>query len=184
MRHFSMLVLAAPLMLLAGCSSSKGSGGSTTSGSATINGTFNVDNNGTPVTETLVAKDAIVASQSGGFGIIIGDYSGICAVGFANTKASSNVLTINTMPGLTLDLAAGTFSVGTDLEVAYTNFDSSCGSPYGETATGGTVVITSVGADNATGTFDITLNTDHITGSFDAAMCANTSSDAGVTCVP
>jgi hypothetical protein len=85
----------------------------------------------------------------------------------------------------TTSFAVGTVSVGANLDVQYATYDATCNSPAGESATSGSVTITSVDTCKVVGTFDVTLNTDHVTGSFTAPNCIPMalSLDGGQSCM-
>ena len=126
-------------------------------GSATVVGTF--------VGNSLVPKDAIATE---GPGLVIADFSGICALG-QNRKANANELLFEFL-GATA-FTTGTVNVGNNLNVQYAQFDATCNATENEAATSGSVTITSVTSCGVVGTFDVTLNSDHVTGSFTAANC-------------
>jgi len=139
-------------------------------GSGSVTGTF--------FGHMLMTKDAISSLGGGTPYILITDFAGVCALG-NNLKANSS--------GLLFDfLTASAFTVGmvnfgTDLDVSYATYDATCNSLQGESATAGSVTITSVDTCKVVGTFDVTLNADHVTGSFSAPNCipSVTSPDGG-----
>lgn len=123
--------------------------------------------NGTMLGVTLSAKDATYAPGSSNF-VILGDFTGICALG-NDLKASSNVLVFDfygTAP------APGTIQVGAALDVQFAEYNQTCNSPAGESASSGSVTITKADSCGVEGTFDVTLNSDHVTGSFTAPTCS------------
>jgi hypothetical protein len=127
-------------------------------GSATVTGTF--------LGAAFTAKDAIVFRGTSNV-IAFTDYAGACALANAQ-KANSQVISFDLF---TAPVAVGTVS-GAALDVQYATFDATCNSPSGESGTG-SVTITAIDACGAaTGTFDVTLNGDHATGSFAAAACS------------
>jgi hypothetical protein len=141
-------------------------------GSATVTGTL--------LGNTLAAKDAISNPGNGTPFIVITDFSGVCALGLNNLKASSSGFLFDFLK--TTAISVGTVNVGSDLDVQYATYDSTCSSPAGESSTGGSVTITKADACGVEGTFDVTLNNDHVTGSFTAPTC-NSDSDAGQSCL-
>jgi hypothetical protein len=130
-------------------------------GTATVTGTL--------AGASLAAQDAIFTTEdtATGAAIVIEDVAAICANG-DNVKANSRQLVFNLSAGA---LAVGTIAVGNNLQVQYTAFDSVCGQSSAEASTAGSVVITAISACEIDGTFDVTLGTDHVTGSFHAAAC-------------
>ena len=137
---------------------------------------------GTLLGQTLTPKDAI-SYQSGGMLVIgIADYAGACALG-NNLKANSNVLAI-TYTGTTPLPTNTPIDVTTvqGLDAQYAQYDAQCGSPQGESVTGGTITLTELDACGAVGSFDLTFNTDHVTGSFSAPNCTNAPDGGGFTC--
>lgn len=160
----------------AGDTSSGDGGGCNVTASATITGTF--------LGNTLTPKDSVAdVAHTTQYEVVVGisDYAGICALG-NDTKASSNVFAIiyqSSQP-----LAAGKFDLTQTnvLFAQYTQFDSTCNSPQGESASAGTVTFTRVDSCAIEGSFDLTLNTDHVTGTFTAPVCANTPDGGAGAC--
>lgn len=145
-----------------------------TAGSGTVTGTL--------LGNTLAAKDAISSSANGTSFIAITDYTSTCADGLNNLKANSSALLFD-FPA-TPTLSVGTVNVGAAVDVAYATYNATCNSPTGESSTGGSVTITAVTACSVQGTFDVTLNTDHVTGSFTAPVCTNMNAvDGGQGCL-
>jgi len=141
-------------------------------GSASVTGTL--------LGNTLAAKDAVSNPGNGTPFVVITDFSGVCAMGLNNLKKSSSGLLFDFLT--TSTISVGTVNVGADLDVQYATYDATCNSPAGESSTGGSVNITKADACTIEGTFDVTLNSDHVTGSFKAPNCAS-SSDAGQSCL-
>jgi hypothetical protein len=112
--------------------------------------------------------------------VAISDWSGACALGLNAVKQNGKAVVFDFSHISTL--TAGTFNVGPQVDVQYATYDQTCGSPTGESATGGTVTITTVDACSASGTFDVTLNQDHISGTFTARKCTNAAT--GAKCAP
>jgi hypothetical protein len=144
------------------------SGGMTDSGncgtiasSATVTGTL--------LGTTLTAKDAIATVTGSSHFIIIGDFAGICSLKDMELKASSNLLVFDYFAAA---FPVGMKSTGPMLNVQYAFYDAMCGSPKGESASSGSVTITKSDGCVVEGTFDVTLNNDHVTGSFKAPWCA------------
>jgi hypothetical protein len=144
--------------------------------SATINGTF--------LGQTLSPKDAIAfQTHPSQYEVVVGvtDYAGAC--GFGNdVKASSNVFAIIYQSNTPLVPATIDLSNTNVLFVQYTQFDATCNSPQGESASSGTVTFSTVDACGVTGSFDVTLNSDHVTGTFSAPTCADTPDGGASAC--
>lgn len=122
---------------------------------------------GTLLGATVAVKDAIVLRGSSNF-IALTDYAGACALANA-AKANSSVLSFDFFAA---PFAVGTVDVGAALDVQYASFDATCNSSAGESSTGGSVTITNVTPCGIEATYDVTLNNDHVTGSFTAANCS------------
>jgi hypothetical protein len=149
------------------------------SGSCSASGTASLT--GTLLGDTFVPKDAVFYRFGTSSDIVMTDFADTCAIaGSSNLKANSNVLLLHILQGT---LQTGTLPIGSStVDAQFANFDSTCNSPKGESAGGGSVTITAVDGCGVTGTFDLTLNSDHVTGSFRAAACAPSGGDAGMTC--
>jgi hypothetical protein len=126
---------------------------------------------GAMVGRTLDAKDAVSYTSGTSTFVAIGDYSGMCAFGTA-LKSESNVLVFEFG---TATLAAGKIAFGADpsLKVKFTYYDTVCNGSVGETSSqgAGSVTVTKADSKGASGTFDVTINGDHVTGKFDAPTC-------------
>jgi hypothetical protein len=142
-------------------------GGCNVTASATIVGTF--------LGSTLSPKDEIAyeSHPTSQYEVVVGvsDYSPACSLGNDN-KANSSAMAIiysDTTPLVPATIDLTKTSV---LFAQYTKFDATCQST-GESATSGTVTFTRVDSCGVVGTFDLTFNADHVTGSFSAPVCAN-----------
>jgi len=124
--------------------------------------------------------DAVTSNQNGLF-IALTDFSGVCPILQANSlKANGDTLVFSFFS----PLEPGTLSYPADIDVEYTEYDSTCQDTSSNDATGtsGTVTITSADSCSVVGTFDVMLDSgDHITGSFTAPRCAPPATDAGAT---
>jgi hypothetical protein len=141
----------------------------TASASGTVSGTL--------LGTTLNVKDVASSSGNGVF-VAFADFTGLCAVFQANNnKANSNGLVFDFLNATTF--STGTFTVPAQVDVQFATYDATCNSPQGESGSSGSVTVTSVDACKVVGTFDVTLNTDHVTGSFTAPNCATAASDGG-----
>ena len=173
----SFFLFSAALMVACSPSPQNGDAGTDASSDGGGCGNASASVNGTMLGVTLSAKDAIYAPGSSNF-VIVGDFAGLCALG-NDLKASSNVLVFDfygTAP------APGTVQVGAALDVQFAEYDQTCGSPAGESASSGSVTITKSDSCGVEGTFDVTLNSDHVTGSFTAPTCSFQSDGGASSC--
>jgi hypothetical protein len=162
---------AATAMVLVACSDSS-SGGSAAPANVVT---------GSMVGRTLNAQDAVSYTSATSTLVTIGDYASICSYGTA-LKSNSNTLTFEF--GTTM-LAAGKIAFGADpsLKVTYTFYDAACNGGVTETTSAGTgaVTLTKADSNSVAGTFDLTINGDHITGQFNAPSCAALNNSAGAS---
>jgi|HubBroStandDraft_1064217.scaffolds.fasta_scaffold06692_11 hypothetical protein len=75
-------------------------------------------------------------------------------------------------------LGTGVFMAPSTVTAQYAACDKAC-MATGESATGGSVHVTQANACGATGTFDLVLDSDHVTGSFAAPTCNPAATDGG-----
>ncbi|MBS2030982.1 MAG: hypothetical protein JST54_23975 [Deltaproteobacteria bacterium] len=156
--------------------SSGGSTSGTSAGSATVTGTI--------LGASFTPQDAISEVSSSSTFVVLTSYSGVCALAMADpnaSKANSSTLVFDFSGGAT----ARAFSAPNDVDAQFANFDATCGSPSGESASGGTVTVTRADATGIDGTFDLFMDsatTGHITGTFSAPTCAAPASDGGFSC--
>lgn len=131
--------------------------------------------NGTLLGKTVVAKDAMSYVSNGETQVVIADFAGVCGeVSKNEIKANSNVISFG-LGGTPLAQGA-VYSFGGITgfldSAQFAEFDSKCGTPAGESATAGTVTLTSASASEVDGQFDLTFGSDHVTGQFNAPNCA------------
>jgi hypothetical protein len=81
--------------------------------------------------------------------------------------------------------APGTFTTESGaLQATWEVVDATCASTSFNQATTGTVALTSVTDSSIQGTFDLTFDTDHVSGNFDAVLCdPSIDASAGPTCL-
>lgn len=136
---------------------------------------------GTMLGQTLTPKDAVsfeAHTTEYEAVVVITDFTGTCALG-NDFKKNSNVLSMVYLSSSTpLTPAKFDLAQSTVWDAQYAQYDATCNSPQGESSTGGTITITSVDACGITGSYDLTLNSDHVTGAFTAPSC-NNPSDGG-----
>jgi hypothetical protein len=163
LRLASSLIVVSALVAACGGDPKSGPGSTCTdAGTASVSGTL--------LGNAFAARDAVAfpTGASSGF-IIVTDFSGACTyVGTTDAKASSNVISFDFAKTA---IAAGTFDT-TSVEVQYAQFDAKCSSPQGESASSGSVTISSADSKTVTGTFDLVFSSDHVTGSFTAPLLA------------
>ncbi len=157
-----------------GASDAQGDAGGcgATTGTATVTGTL--------LGNTLTALDAVSNPGGGTPFVVITSWANVCSLGLNSIKKNGSGLLFDFLN--TPTVTVGTFPVGANLDVQYATYDATCSSPTGESSTGGSVTITKADSCGIQGTFDVTLNNDHVTGSFNAPNCDN-GADAGQSCV-
>lgn len=135
--------------------------------SATVSGTF--------YGLTLTPKDAVSifsTTNSNAFFVAISDYANLCATA-SGIKASSQILVFDYQGGATLPIGTPVDVTKTEgFDVQWAQYDQTCNTPQGESASSGTVTFSELDACGAAGTFDLVFNDDHVTGSFGAPACA------------
>ncbi len=140
---------------------------------------------GTLLGQTLAPKDAVsYQTHTTDYEAVVAitDFANACSLG-NDYKASSNVLSM-VYVSPTQPLSAVTFdlSKSTVWDAQYAQFDATCQSSQGESSTAGTITITSVDACGIVGSYDLTLNNDHVTGTFTAPSCANAADGGAGAC--
>ncbi len=183
---------------LTACSSSStgGTGGDAATGTATVTGTLS--GRTLSPARAVALEGADDPSYPNQISIFIANQADPCALlqslGADPGAQQANLLDLILVLGETdangPAVTPGTYTPTTmpdELTAGYTSLDASCqGSDNEETA--GSVTVTAAGASYV-GTFDLTFGADHVTGSFDAPLCAlsldgGTSGDGGTTCQP
>jgi hypothetical protein len=134
--------------------------------SATITGTF--------LGKTLTPQDEIAfQAHTTQYETVVGitDYKGACGLG-NDVKANSNVLAIVYQGSTPLVPATIDVAQTNTMSIQFTEFDGTCQSPAGESASSGKITFTQVDDCAVTGSFDLVFNSDHVTGTFAAPVCA------------
>ena len=129
---------------------------------------------GTFLGKTLNAQDAVAfESHTTQYEVVVGvtDYKGACGLG-NDVKANSNVLAFIYQGATALVPAVIDIAQTNTMSAQFTEFDGTCQSPQGESAGAGTITFTRVDDCAVTGSFDLMFNTDHVTGTFAAPVCA------------
>ncbi|HEY2514297.1 MAG TPA: hypothetical protein VGI39_25695 [Polyangiaceae bacterium] len=175
---FLSAVCALGIVACGGATTSAGGGSSTVSG--TVAGGQNVattDAIGVVTTQTQTVGSTTITIA--GAGVAITNKANVCQiVQSQKTPNSTAVLSLSvSKPGNSVPL--GTYAIGTDAQsntyvgAEYGVSDASCKTVTDESATEGTITFTTITSTTVQGTFDVTMdNGDHLTGSFDAPVCA------------
>jgi hypothetical protein len=119
--------------------------------------------------------DAASYSADGAYWIVLYTAPLSCsdiATSAVTPNTSSLVLRLPSAP------AAMTYS---GVEVQFSEFDGTCNASNGESGSG-TVTLTAASASSVSGTFQLYLNADTITGSFVAPTCAVDAGTGATTC--
>ena len=141
---------------------------------------------GTMLGQTLVPKDAVsFQTHTTDYEAVVAitDFTGTCALG-NDFKASSNILSMVYESPTPLSAAKFDLTQTTVWDAQYAQYDATCQSPQGESSTAGTITITSVDACGIVGSYDLTLNNDHVTGTFTAPNCNDPSDGGPGACEP
>jgi hypothetical protein len=137
------------------------------------------------------ATDAVglssVSTQNGvteaAVGAIITNIANACSVlqDHGNPPGATALVVAVTASGGSV--ATGTYDIvsqGFGATASYATQDAMCNTSLNETASSGTVTLSSVSGSSVSGTFDLTFFSDHLTGSFSAPICSySTATDAG-----
>ena len=140
---------------------------------------------GTMLGQTLAPKDAVsyeTHTTEYEAVVAIADFANACSLG-NDYKASSNVLSM-VYVSASQPLSAATFDLTkTNVwDAQYAQFDATCNSSQGESSTAGTITIASVDACGIVGSYDLTLGSDHVTGTFTAPNCDNPADGGAGAC--
>lgn len=163
---------AAVAVAVAACGGSSNSVGAT-SGSATVSGT--IGGQSVPTTNVV----AVVGSETTGVttvqldSILVTSVSDPCSFLQNPMNRIPNATSLVLAAGaIAPSVPTGTYDVGKYGYAQYDADSATCTLTTSETATSGSVVLTSVSSDTIGGTFDVTMaNGDHLTGSFSAPVC-------------
>jgi len=139
---------------------------------------------GTFLGKTLNAQDSLAfETHTTQYEVVVGvtDYKGACGLG-NDVKANSNVMAIVYQGATALVPATIDIAQTNTMSVQFTEFDGTCQSPAGESASSGTITFTRVDDCAVTGSFDLMFNADHVTGTFAAPVCAAAPDGGGSSC--
>jgi hypothetical protein len=165
-RVVAVAILAATALVSAGCgtsSPSKGGSGNPDAAGTSCGAFASATVNGTLQGNSFNAKDAV--SYSGDIAIV--DFAGLCAFGLANGKSNATYLYFSFSSG---SFPLGTTDVGSALDVRAVVDDQACNSAA-TVSNSGSLTLTQVDSCDVAGTFDVMIETDHLTGSFTALSC-------------
>jgi hypothetical protein len=156
---------------------------------------------GTVQGNSMTAQDAVYISQTQSAGgnsffvtdVVIFNFGGACSRAMADIPANKdppNAAGLSLFVAGTGTIAPGSFSVGSSgtqtVGASFSKTDANCQSLVNATATAGSITFSTINANQAVGTFNLSFGTDSLTGSFNASNCGVTlssSSDAGTaTC--
>jgi hypothetical protein len=152
-------------------------------------GSCNVSSSSALVTGTFLGKafspqDSVAfEAHTTQYEVVVGltDFKGECALG-NDVKANSNVVAFIYQAATPLVPATIDIAQTNVLFAQYTQFDGTCQSPAGESASSGTITFTRADDCAVEGSFDLMFNTDHVTGSFTSPVCANTPDGGASAC--
>jgi hypothetical protein len=186
---------------IAGCLSSQtGSMASLSDGSAMGSGSLNGAVQGfTPiVADVIAARGVDDPAYPNRVSVIFSSRPSVCKTlqvvlsgPAANVASASLLILVFTPSDPSGALTPGTYSPSNmSLNGIYETYDSTCTSvaPHADVSSG-TATISSVGS-SVTGTFDLMLGSDHLTGTFDAPQCSvpprsdAATGDGGFRCLP
>lgn len=161
--------------VIAACSGSSSSTGS--AGSASVTGT--IGGQAVPTTNVV----AVVGSETNNKttvqldSIVLTSVSDACSFLQNPTHRIPSSSTLVLAAGaIAPSVPTGTFNIGMYGYAQYDADSATCVLTTSETATSGSVVLTSVSSSSIQGTFDVTMpNGDHLSGSFDAPVCTGVS---------
>jgi hypothetical protein len=156
-----------------GSTNSTGGGSGTGSVSGTIGGQAVSTTNVVAVVGSETTNGATVQLDS----IVLTSVSDACSFLQNPTHRIPSSSTLVLAAGaIAPSVPTGTFGIGTYGYASYDADSATCVLTTSETATSGSIVLTSVSSDQIEGTFDVTMpNGDHLSGSFDAPVCSGVS---------
>jgi hypothetical protein len=180
MREMSIVGRAVALgcvaVAVAACSGSSNSNGGG-SGSASVSGTIGGQSVPTTNVVAVVGSETTNGATVQLDSIVITSVSDACSFLQNPTHRLPSAATLVLAAGaIAPSVPTGTFNIGTYGYATYDADSATCVLTTSETATSGSVVLTSVSSGLIDGTFDVTMpNGDHLTGSFDAPVCSGVS---------
>jgi hypothetical protein len=162
------------VVAIAACS---GASSSTGSGSASVSGTIGGQSVPTANVVAVVGSETTNGTTVQLDSIVLTSVSDACAFLQNPMKRLASTSTLVLAAGaIAPSVPAGTFNIGTYGYAQYDADSATCVLTTSETATSGTIVLTTVSSQSIAGTFDVTMpNGDHLSGSFDAPVCSGVS---------
>jgi hypothetical protein len=136
---------------------------------------------GTPF--TVADSGTMVRTERGLANVVLSDFADTCSVADERTHPSSKQLTflLTDMDADAPPSQPGTYPIyalanlpttGLAGECGFLAYDATCTTTVDSECDSGTVTLTGVDAQGYTGTFDVVIDGDHVTGSFDAPTCS------------
>ncbi len=178
-RAWSTAATVSILAALPACSSSSGGGGD---GTASVTGT--IQGAAIPASDAVGLSSVASGSSEAAVGAIITNIASACSVlqDHGNPpSATALVVAVSAMGGSVATGTYGIVSQGFGATASYATEDATCNTSFSESASSGSVTLTTVSGSTVAGTFDLTFGGDHLTGSFSAPVCSYSASDAGAT---
>jgi hypothetical protein len=149
---------------------------------------------GTPFTS--IGAASMVRTDRGLTNIVLADFVDVCSIADESDQATSETLTLLLADYTAADtsmppMAPGTYPVSSLTDPLPTSGPyAACGFHIADAAcdfsesncTSGQITLTRADDTGYAGTFDVVIDGDHVTGSFDTMNCANVSEDGSGTC--
>lgn len=160
---------------IAACSGSSSSTGS--SGSASVTGTIGGQSVPTTNVVAVVGSETTNGTTVQLDSVVLTSVSDACSFLQNPTHRLPSTSTLVLAAGaIGPSVPTGTFNIGMYGYAQYDADSATCVLTTSETATSGSVVLTSVSSNTIDGTFDVTMpNGDHLSGTFTAPVCSGVS---------
>ncbi|MGD0528252.1 MAG: hypothetical protein ABSE49_24165 [Polyangiaceae bacterium] len=160
---------------VAACGGSTSTLGGAANG-AQVNGT--VDGVTMTVVDQVGVSGTVTTNGSTGSyaGAVITNIAGTCSVVQSHANPPNAQALSLVVYGSGTTVGPGTYTVGSTAvsgaQVTFAAQDAMCTSTASADATGGTVTLSVVNGTSIEGSFDVTFGSDHVSGTFDAPVCA------------
>jgi hypothetical protein len=180
MRQMSIIgravLLGSAAVTVAACSGSSNSSGGGP-GSASVSGTIGGQSVPTTNVVAVVGSETTNGTTVQLDSVVITSVSDACSFLQNPTHRVPSASTLVLAAGaIAPSVPTGTFTIGTYGYAQYDADSATCVLTTSQTATSGSIVLTSVSSSAIDGTFDVTMpNGDHLSGSFDAPVCSGVS---------
>jgi hypothetical protein len=164
------------VVAVAACSGSSNSTGGG-SGSASVSGTIGGQSVPTTNVVAVVGSETTNGATVQLDSIVLTSVSNACSFLQNPTHRLPSTSTLVLAAGaIAPSVPTGTFNIGSYGYAQYDADSATCVLTTSETATSGSIVLTTVSSQSISGTFDVTMpNGDHLSGSFDAPVCSGVS---------